>query len=411
MDFEIEYSSDQERFRTEVRSFLESNVPAGLVTTAAVESYTADQYRMQRELGRKLGGRGWLYPQFPREYGGGGLDLDHVIIIDEELERLGLNLPPYYDSGGKMGGPTILVWGTEEQKQHFLPPIFKGEVRTWQLLTEPGAGSDLAGVTTRAIRDGDDYVVNGQKVFVGSNNGCEWMWTIAVTDPEGPRHKNLSWFMIDSSLPGITMQPLELLTASGGEAGSASGEKQSVFFDDVRVPANYLVGGENNGWTVASTHLEVEHGGTGNVGRSRMREALFAYCQRHHLDGKPMTEDPDVRELLMDLYIETEITRLYGLRNYYLAYAKQPRTYEGPQYSAHRKASNLRLTRTVQQILGYYALTTDPEYVVGEGHIEFMQRAGIVGTHPGGTIEVQKLIMARRIGIGSTPREKAGDLG
>jgi alkylation response protein AidB-like acyl-CoA dehydrogenase len=142
-----------------------------------------------------------------------------------------------------------------------------------------------------------------------------------------------------------------------------------------------------------------------------MRDALFEYCRTHSLDGRPMTEDPDVRDLLMDLFIETEITRLFGLRNFYLAYAKKARTYEGPQYSAHRKAANLHLTRTVQQLLGYAALVTDPAYVAGEGHIEFMQRAGIVGTHPGGTIEVQKLIMSRRIGIGSTPREKAGDLG
>ena len=155
----------------------------------------------------------------PRPYGGGGLDVDHTIILEEEVDRFGLSLPPYYDSGGRLGSATILVWGTEEQKQAFLPPIYRGEVRTWQLLTEPGAGSDLAGVTTAAIRDGDEYVINGQKIFVGSDHGADRIWMIACTNPGGARHENLSWFMIDANLPGITVQPMELM-GTGGEGGT-----------------------------------------------------------------------------------------------------------------------------------------------------------------------------------------------
>ncbi len=124
--------------------------------------------------------------------------MDSTIILEEEADRIGLSLPPYYDSGGRLGGATILVWGTEEQKQAMLPPIYTGEVRTWQLLTEPGAGSDLAGVQTTAIRDGDEYVINGQKIFVGSDHGADRIWMIAVTNPGAKRHENVSWFMIDA---------------------------------------------------------------------------------------------------------------------------------------------------------------------------------------------------------------------
>lgn len=159
----------------------------------------------------------------PKQYGGGDLPADKTVVLYDEIAKLGLALPPYYDAGGRMAAPTILVHGSEEHKNRFLPPICRGEVRTWQLLTEPGAGSDLAGIKMTVIRDGDHYVVNGTKVYVGSSHGADYSWTIVVTDPKGPRHKNLSWLMIPMNLPGITVTPLDLPT--GGEGGSGSGVK------------------------------------------------------------------------------------------------------------------------------------------------------------------------------------------
>src|SRR5581483_9066368 len=129
------------------------------------EDHPYEEYQLRRALGRKLGEKGWLYPTMPVEYGGGGLDVDRAMVLYEEMAERSLGLPPYYDSGGTIGAPTILVWGSEEQKRFFLPRIFRGEVRTWQLLSEPEAGSDLAGVRMTAMRDGDDYVLNGQKTF------------------------------------------------------------------------------------------------------------------------------------------------------------------------------------------------------------------------------------------------------
>ena len=410
MDFEPRYTPEQEEFRREVNAWLKQHVPDGMEHPADPADLTWDQYQLRRELGRKLGDQGWLWPTAPAGYGGGGLDVDSAVVIEEEIDSFGLTLPPYYDSGGRLGGNSILVWGSEEQKQSFLPPIFTGRVRTWQLLSEPEAGSDLANVKTQAIRDGDEYVLNGQKIFVGSDHGCDYMWTITVTDPEAKRHENLGWFMVPSHLPGITIQPMDLLI-SGGESGAGSGVKQTVYFDNVRVPAFNLIGGENEGWKVATTHLELEHGTGGRIGRNWLVDRLFDHCRTTERRGEPMTNDPDVRDRLIDVYVEAEIVRLLNMRNYWMRHSGANITYEGPQASYMRKTSGLRMSQAMLDILGPAGLTHDKELGAAEGHMEAHSRAGIVAIHPGGTTDIQKVIMARRIGIGREVRERAGALG
>ena len=410
MDFEPRYTPEQEEFRREVNAWLKEHVPGGVEHPADPADLTWDQYQLRRELGRKLGDKGWLWPTAPAEYGGGGLDVDSAVVIEEEIDSFGLTLPPYYDSGGRLGGNSILVWGSEEQRRSFLPPIFTGRVRTWQLLSEPEAGSDLANVKTQAIRDGDEYVLNGQKIFVGSDHGCDYMWTITVTDPEAKRHENLGWFMLPSHLPGITIQPMDLLI-SGGESGAGSGVKQTVYFDNVRVPAFNLIGGENEGWKVATTHLELEHGTGGRIGRNWLVDRLFDHCRTTERRGEPMTNDPDVRDRLIDVYVEAEIVRLLNMRNYWMRHSGAHITYEGPQASYMRKTSGLRMSQAMLDILGPAGLTHDKELGAAEGHMEAHSRAGIVAIHPGGTTDIQKVIMARRIGIGREVRERAGALG
>ncbi len=410
MDFEPRYTHEQEEFRHEVNAWLKEHVPVGVEHPADSADLTWDQYQLRRDLGRKLGAKGWLWPTAPVEYSGGGLDVDSAVVIEEEIDSFGLTLPPYYDSGGRLGGNSILVWGSEEQKMAFLPSIFTGQVRTWQLLSEPEAGSDLANVKTTAIRDGDEYVLNGQKIFVGSDHGCDYMWTITVTDPEAKRHENLGWFMVPSHLPGISIQPMDLLI-SGGESGAGSGVKQTVYFDNVRVPAFNLVGGENQGWKVATTHLELEHGTGGRIGRNWLVDRLFEHCRTTNRRGEPMTKAPDVRDRLIDVYVEAEIVRLLNLRNYWMRHSGANITYEGPQASYVRKTSGLRMAQAMLDILGPAGLTHDPELGAADGHMEAHSRAGIVAIHPGGTTDIQKVIMARRIGIGREVRERAGALG
>ena len=409
MDFEPTYTKEQEQFRGEVREWLKQNVPSDLAHPPDSADLTYEQYQLRRDLGRKLGSKGWLFPTGPVEYGGGGLSLDHSVVLAEEVDSHGLTLPPYYDSGGGLGSASILVWGSEEQKLYFLPKIFRGEVRTWQLLSEPDAGSDLANVKTTALRDGDDYVINGQKAFVGSAFGCDYMWSLTRTDTEAPRHQNLGWFMIPADLPGISIVPMDLLI-SGGESGAGSSVKNMVYFDNVRISSFHLVGGHNEGWKVATTHLELEHGSGGRISRNWLVDRLFEHCHTTKRRGQPLTKDPDVRDRLVDVYVEAEISRLFNLRNYWMRHSGATMTYEGPQASYFRKMSGLRMSEAVLDILGPSALTHDPRWGAAAGHIEAHQRSAIIAVHPGGTADIQKVIMARRIGIGREVKEKAGAL-
>ena len=409
MDFELQWTDEQKLFQAEVRTWLEANVP-DLPDHPDPADLTAEEYAKQRTLGRALGAKGWLYPALPAEYGGGGLSMDMAMIIEEELDRYHLATPPYYDTGGRLGSASILVWGTEEQKARFVPMVTRGEIRTWQLLSEPESGSDLASVTTTALRDGDDYVINGSKIFVGSNHGAEYSWMIVRTDPEGERHKNLSWFMVPMDLPGITIEPMDLLLV-GGERGAASGVKNTIFFDNVRIPAFNLVGGENNGWEVAGTHLEIEHGLLRSAVRTdEMLDRVMAYAQETQRGGEALSADPDVQDVLVDFYIQSQITRLLHFRNF--AYRSQGRqlTYEGPQAYLHQKRSALTKACAILEIMGPRALISDPDWAVADGHIEVHQRASIVEQHPGGTAEIQRVIMARRLGIGRETAEQPGQL-
>ncbi len=229
-----------------------------------------------------------------------------------------------------------------------------------------------------------------------------------VTDPKGKRHENLSWMMIPMDLPGITVVPMDLLTA-GGEGAAGCGVKNTIFFDDVRVPAENLVGGENNGWRVATTHLEMEHGGAGRLGDRQIIYEFMDYC-RERQNGHALIDEPEARETLVELYIEAEITRLFAIRNYWLAHTNQPRSYEGSQYSLRRKLSGLDIAEKMLQIAGPLALTNDEERAPLRGALELYQREAITALHPGATTDIQRVIMARRIGIGRADREKAGAL-
>ena len=399
MEFELTYSAEQDRFRSEVRAWLEANVPTELLGRPGSQEESFRQYLLRRQLGRALGEKHWLYPSSPHAYGGGGFDIDSTIVLEEETHRLGLTLPPYYDSGGRLGSATILVWGSEDQRERYLPPIYRGEVRTWQLLSEPSAGSDLAGVKMTATLEDDVYVLRGQKIYVGSDHGADRLWLIAVTDPLGQRHQNLSWFMIDADLPGITIVPQVMLSALG-EGEMDLGHKNTVFFDSVRVPAHSLIGGENNGWRVAGTHLELEHGAAGSIRRDRMWDRLLAHCRSELLDGRPLIQHEHIRAGLAEIYLRLESVRLLGVRNFWLSYHRLPMSYHGPQLSYLRKTTGLWLTQQILDLLGPSVLTNDPEWGALGGFAEGQQREGIVAMHPGGTTDIQRVIMSRALGVG-----------
>jgi len=323
-----------------------------------------------------------------------------MIVLTEEMDQYELGLVPYGDAGGSQMVPPVLVWGTEEQKQAFVPPTTRGEKMSWLLLTEPHGGSDLASAKTQAIRDGDEYVVNGTKTWVGDKHYPEQFWTIVMTDPNAPRHQNLGFLVIPSDLPGITHQPLYVLNNQ---------VKNSVFFEDVRVPAFNLIGGENNGWKVAGTVMEVEHAGA-SVSRNRTMDRFINYIKTTSFNGQTIAKDPETRDVLADLIIESDIERLFGMRNFWMRHSKRPLGYEGSQSVYHRKMSELRNAGRVQQILSYFALTQDPQWGAASGWMDEYLRDAVVRMHPGGTQDIHRTIIARRMGVGRTVKEEAGKL-
>lgn len=404
MDFRVEYTDAQEEFREYVSSWMDANIPSELLHRDDAFHEPLEIYVLQRELGRKLGSKGWLYPTAPIEYGGGGLDVDSTLVIMEELDKRGLQLPPYYDSGGVLGSVAILVWGTEEQKRALLPPIYSGEARTWQLLTEPSGGSDLAGVKSLAVQDGDEWVLNGQKVFVGSEHGADQHWTIVRTSADAPRHQNLGWFMIPGGTPGLTIQPMRLI---------GSMDKNTVFMDNVRLPASALVGGVNNGWKVASTHLELEHGFRpdrifGNTSQQQWSR-LLEYCRGATSDGKRLLDDPYRRDLLAQAYIKREIHRVWGLRNFWLS-RKGTQSYEGSQGYYWQKITGMWMNRIVADVVGPTGLVWGAGVGAGGGAVGRSSTGSISGSHGGGTIDIQRVVMARRLGIGRAEVESGAKL-
>ncbi|MEK9135580.1 MAG: acyl-CoA dehydrogenase family protein, partial [Bacteroidota bacterium] len=287
---------------------------------------------------------------------------------------------------------------SEEQKKKFLTPILRGEACVWQLFTEPEAGSDLASLKSRAVEDGDDFIVNGNKIFVGEKFYTDYLYTLAVTDPTAPRHNNMGAFLIPVDLSGITITYLDLMT----------GVKRAVYFEDVRVPKEYLIGGKTQGWWVANSTLEVEHGGGGRVApRNRIVDELIAYAKKSRRQGRSLINEPLVQQRLADAYISAHIGSLLGLRNYWMRNSGERGSYEGSQSSLHGKTFSPKLGLSVLQTLGPWALIDDPQLAPARGEFENQQRQS-VSTHPGGTPEIQKVIMARRIGMSRTPTEQQG---
>ncbi len=395
MDFELHYTGEQESFRTEVQDWLKANLPDDMEPLVDPTHPTSEQYKFAREFRSKLGEKGWRAPTWPTEYGGGGLSIDMATVIDEELAKY--PIPQVYDIGVSLCAPALMVWATEEQKQKYLRPILRSEVTTFQLYSEPDAGSDLASIKTRAIRDGDEYVLNGQKIWNGSKYPVDLLYTLAVTDPDAPRHNNMSAFMIDADTPGITKIPLNMFAHY----------KNEFYLDNVRVPASCRIGPENEGWRVANSTLEVEHGGGGSlVGRDRYLRKLIDYCKTTMRNGKPLSKDERVQQILADLYIKAEVGRLWGARNYWMRWTRQHSTYEGGQNALQGKLFGVELAKAILDILGPYATVTDPTWAPLIGEFEHQQRYSLAFPG-GGTPEIQKLVMARRLGTGKQPQSAA----
>ncbi|PKB80968.1 MAG: hypothetical protein BZY88_07425 [SAR202 cluster bacterium Io17-Chloro-G9] len=247
MDFKEDSSPEQRNFRLVVRSWLEQHAPKNLSIPQDGSPLAVETQEKVKEFRRQLGAQGWLAPTWPREYGGGGLGPAQAMVVQEEMSRL--ELPSMGDNSRWI--PAMMVWGTEEQKRRFIVPALRGETITWQAFNEPDSGSDIASVRTAAVLGGDEYLISGEKAFITGRFDPDYLWTLAVTDPDRPLRLNLGLFMVDARLPGITVKTQRLL----------AGSERRINMDNVRVPKDCLVGLPYQGYEIVQNILEGERGG------------------------------------------------------------------------------------------------------------------------------------------------------
>src|SRR5947199_368757 len=305
---DLSLTPDQEPFRATVRSGLKTNMPREWKPTGSSEIPRAGQYDFLRRWQRTLFDAGYIGLTWPKEYGGGGLTFMEELILQQEMALA--KAPPILNVlGVGMGGPTIIAWGNEEQKKRYPPKILSCEEIWCQGYSEPNAGSDLASLQTRAVKDGEHWVVNGQKVWTSFAHVADYMMLLARTDPSVPKHKGITYFLLDMKLPGVTVKPLRQIT---GEA-----EFNEVFFDNVRVHESEVLGGVNNGWAVGLTTLMYERLTLGFGLQMRLRialDGLIDLARQMEKSGRALTKEPVMRQKLAQIWIETECLKYTGAR-------------------------------------------------------------------------------------------------
>ena len=384
------FSEEEEAFRKEVQEFL-----AKEWTLAEWDPEDPEAWEAGREFEKKLVARGWLTMAWPKEYGGLGAGHMTQLIYRDEMAYAGA---PILDGQGiGMVGPCLMVHGTDEQKQRFLPPIAKGEVVWSQGFSEPNAGSDLASLQCRAVRDGDDYIVNGQKTWTSAADRSDWIHILVRTDPNAPKHRGISYLLVDMKSPGISTMPIVNMT---GRAGF-----QETYFEDVRVPVANLLGEENRGWYAAMTTLSFERSSIGFAsGAKRTLEELTAYCRETKRNGQPLIDDPKVRRKLANLAIEIEVARLISYRIAWMQSQDQVPIYEASLAKTYTTELRQRIANTGMQLLGLYGqLDESSERVPLAGRIKYQYLWTVGETIYAGSNEIQRNIMAQR-GLG-LPRE------
>ena len=388
MDFR--FSEEEEAFRKEVQEFL-----AREWTLPSWDPDKPEDWDAARDFEKKLVARGWLTMAWPKQYG--GLEVSHMkqLIFRDEMAYRGA---PIVDSQGiAMVGPCVMVHGTDEQKAQFLPPIAKGEVVWSQGFSEPNAGSDLAGLQCKAVRDGDDYIVNGQKTWTTAAARSDWIHVLVRTDPDAPKHRGITYLLVDMKAPGITTQPILNMSGFAGF--------HETYFEDVRVPVANRLGEENRGWYAAMTTLSFERSSIGFAsGARRTLQELVKYCRETKRNGRSLIDDPRVRRKLAGLAIEIEVARFISYNVAWLQGKGQVPIYESSAAKTYTTELRQRIANTGMQILGLYGqLDESSKWAPLRGEIKYQYLWTVGETIYAGSNEIQRNIIAQR-GLG-LPRE------
>jgi alkylation response protein AidB-like acyl-CoA dehydrogenase len=383
---DIRFSAEDEQYRLKLRSWLAANMPQ--------EEQPADQdaaFDYRRAWQRKLYEGGWVGINWPKEYGGQGATLIQQAIYAQEISRAKA-AQPANGLGISIVGPTIMAHGTETQKKRYIAKILNADEIWCQGFSEPNSGSDLASLQTRAVLDGDEFVVNGQKIWTSMGQYADWCILLVRTDTDAPKHRGISYLLVDMHTVGITVRPLKQIT---GHA-----EFNETFFDNVRVPRENLIGELNDGWRIAMTTLTYERGISSLAVQVRVKQhldAMMDYARQTRRNGNTLSKDPVLRQSLAEAHIRVEIMLLNLYRGITSRLRGQP---PGPEASLDKLYWS-ELDKWMQEVGmsmqgAYSQLMHDSKYAVS-GNWQYNFLRSRAGTIYSGTSEIQKNIIGERV--------------
>jgi len=392
MDFS--FTEEEEAFRQEVRQWLTKEIPQRWyeLNTGYWEE-TDESWAVSRDFHRKLGERGWLAPAFPRKYGGAEMSTTKRFILSQELAHHRAPVGVEVEEAVNWVGPAILMFGSGEQKQKYIPAIARGDIVFCIGYSEPNAGSDLASLQTRATEVSDGYIINGQKIWTTIAHYADYCWLATRTDPTVSKHRGISMLVVDMRTPGITVRPL--INILGHHSFN------EVFFDDVHVPKDSLIGQKNQGWYQLAAALDFERSSfIVDAFADRTIEELVQYAKETECRGKPLAKDPLIRQELAQAVIENQICRMMSCRLVSIyAKGKHPNVEASMSFLTITNLTK-RMMNVGMRITGLYGLLEkDSCWAVLNGEISRLYlTAASVGVG-GGTTEIQRNIIALR-GLG-----------
>jgi alkylation response protein AidB-like acyl-CoA dehydrogenase len=380
MDFG--WNAEEQAIKERVRGFLDENWNVSSFDEGEADEDT--EWEETRAYQKQLAQHGWLTMAWPEEYGGQAASFMEQMIFAEESGLVGA------PGGQGLVGPTLMIHGTEEQKREHLPKIAAAETVWAQGYSEPGSGSDLASLQTRAVRDGDDFVINGQKIWTSSAHRADWIHVLTRTDPEAPKHRGISYFMAPMSTPGITVRPLEQMHGAHGF--------NETFFEDVRVPASNMIGEENRGWYVATTTLDFERSGVGRAAAvSQQLTKMLDYAK----SADAVTDlDTSQRHQFAEWHMEADVGRTIGYRVAWMQSKGLVPNYEASMSKVFNSEATQRGARRAINTLGLHGglLPGSPHAVMG-GSFGQLYMSSVSRTIAAGSSEIQRNVIATR-GLG-----------
>ena len=381
-------SPEESAFRMEVREFITGHLPANIKSLSPNRDLREEQKVAFGGWKKALSQRGWFAPHWPKQYGGAGMSVVEHFVFNEEMAEA--RAPQVGGMGVQMIGPILIRFGNEEQQKEHLPRITSGEVTWCQGYSEPGAGSDLASLQTRAVRDGDDYVVNGQKIWTTGAHRADWMFMLARTDPDAPKHRGISMLLMDMKSEGLQVQPL--ITMSGEHVFNQE------FFDGVRVPARNLVGEENRGWYIGAALLDFERSNIATAIGLKHSVMDLATIARGMRDRARSDREP-VRNHIAERMVEASVARLISYRVIDIQRRGGIPNYEASMNKLYGSEVGQRVAATGVELLGLYGGLMEGSKYGEAGRIPLSYLATVASTIAAGTSEVNRSVIATR-GLG-----------